>query len=92
MQVVKATAVVKAGSQPGSGSGSAKAAGSAAGSKAGSAASENKNKGAEDSDAMVTIEETFTRKVSFPVRKGESVKYGVRESSRGGGKGFYLGC
>lgn len=41
-------------------------------------------------DMMVTIEETYTRKVSFPVIKGEKVKYGVRRGDIGGTRGFFI--
>lgn len=41
----------------------------------------------EDEEVMVTIEESFTRKVSFPVRKGEQMKFGVK----GGPRGYSLG-
>lgn len=72
MEIVKASAVINTSS------------GSKAGSKAGSGGSKEFKEGDKaDEDVIVTIEETFTRKISFPVKKGESMKYAVKGSSRG---------
>ena len=85
--LVTARAVVKTGA-------SAAAASVKAGTKAESvakavteaAADEGEKNEETQDDVMVSIEETFTRKVSFPVRKGEKMRYGVN----GGGKGMFL--
>ncbi|KAF1345534.1 hypothetical protein BDV97DRAFT_372724 [Delphinella strobiligena] len=83
MEIVKASAIVNTG-KVGSNSGSVVKAGSKAGS-GGSKEVKEGDKAAED--VMVTIEETYTRKISFPVKKGESMKYAVK----GGSRGFSLG-